>query len=344
MADELPDAEDVSSQQREVLVDASEQGDKERTLRMLRSTSPALWERSHPLPESLRPPKCLNGAQPASDSPLESTGSQRLVCWLRQLVCWLRLLHLERMNLPPSRLLSKPLMQSSGSKQLKLNSTAYMPTTPGISFPLPAGRQPIKCKWVFKIKRAADGSLQRYKARLVAKGFSQREGVDYGETFAPVAKFGSARMVLAIAAIEDMELEQMDAVTAFLPPDIEEEIYMEQPEGFAIAGQEDLVCRLCCSLHRLKQSSRNWNQLLDARLKQLGLCRAMPTIASPLCMHKTPRAPYICWSNVDDMILASKSMVQINHIKTELSKQFKMTDMGALGLIKREGPGITGLL
>ncbi|TPX52210.1 DNA-directed DNA polymerase, partial [Powellomyces hirtus] len=130
------------------------------------------------------------------------------------------------------RLLSKPLIQGSGSKQLKPNSTACMPTTPGILFPC-----------------------------LQAISRSSAKGVDYGETFAPVAKFGSVRTVLAIAAIEDMELEQMDAVTAFLNPDIDEVIHMEQPEGFAIAGQEDLVCRLRRSLYGLKQSSRSWNLL-----------------------------------------------------------------------------------
>ncbi|TPX53516.1 DNA-directed DNA polymerase [Powellomyces hirtus] len=149
--------------------------------------------------------------------------------------------------MPPSRLLSKPLMQGSGSKQLKQNSTALL----------------------------ANHTLDLVQAvTRSSASFSRQEGVDYGETFAPVAKFGSVRTVLAIAAIEDMELEQMNAVTAFLNPDIDEEIYMEQPEGFAIAGQEDLVCRLCCSLYGLKQSSRNWNELFAARLKQLGFVQS----------------------------------------------------------------------
>ncbi|TPX52544.1 DNA-directed DNA polymerase [Powellomyces hirtus] len=154
--------------------------------------------------------------------------------------------------------------------------------------PLPAGCQPIKCKWVFKIKRAADGSLQHYKPRLVAQGFSQREGVDY--------------------AIEDMELEQMDAVTAFLNPNIEEEIYMEQPEGFAIVGQGHLLCRLRRSLHGLKQSSCHWNQILDARLKQLGFVQSN----ADNCIHsqhaQDPKSTLYRLVYVDDMILASKSM------------------------------------
>ncbi|TPX52460.1 DNA-directed DNA polymerase [Powellomyces hirtus] len=139
-------------------------------------------------------------------------------------------------------------------------------------------------------------------------------------------------MVLAIAAIEDMELEQMDAVTAFFNPNIAEEIYMEQPEGFAIAGQEDLVCRLRRSLYSLKQSSRNWNQLLDARLKQLGFVQSNADNCIYAPHAQDPKSALYLLVYVDNMILTSKSMVQINHIKTELSKQFKMTNMGALGL------------
>ncbi|TPX53567.1 DNA-directed DNA polymerase [Powellomyces hirtus] len=245
---------------------------------------------------------CLNGAQPASDSPLERTGS---------------------LLAEATGLLAEAIAPGEDEPaSLKAAPKALM-----------QGRhQPIKCKWVFKIKRAADGSRQCYRARLVAKGFSQRQGVDYGETFAPVAKFGSVRMVLAIAAIKNMELEQMDAVTGFLNPNIEEEIYMEQPEGFAIAGQEDLVCCLRRSLYGLKQSSRNWNQLLDARLKQLGFVQSNADNCIYTPHAQDPKSALYLLVYVDDMILTSKSMVQINRIKTELSRQFKMTDMGALGL------------
>jgi len=97
---------------------------------------------------------------------------------------------------------------------------------------LPAGRKPINCKWIYKIKQNAEGTIQRYKARLVAKGFSQIHGLDYDETFAPVAKFDSIRMILAIAAMEKLYIHQMDVKTAFLHGELEEDIYMTQPEGF----------------------------------------------------------------------------------------------------------------
>jgi hypothetical protein len=117
--------------------------------------------------------------------------------------------------------------------------------------PLPEGRKPISCKWVFKIKHGVHSEVERYKARLVVKGFTQTYGVDYNEIFALVAKFVSIRCILALAAIEDMEIHQMDVKTAFLNGDLEEEIYMEQPEGFTQEG-EHLVCKLHKSLYGLK--------------------------------------------------------------------------------------------
>jgi len=98
--------------------------------------------------------------------------------------------------------------------------------------PLPKGRKPISCKWVFKIKHGVHGEVECYKAKLVARGFTQTFGVDYNETFAPIAKFVSIHCILALAAIEDMEIHQMDIKTTFLNGDLEEEIYMEQPQGF----------------------------------------------------------------------------------------------------------------
>ncbi len=103
--------------------------------------------------------------------------------------------------------------------------------------PFPKDRKPISCKWVFKIKHGVDGELERYKARLVARGFTQTFGVDYNETFAPIVKFVSIRCILALAAIEDMGIHQMDVKTTFLNGDLEEEIYMEQPEGFTQEGE-----------------------------------------------------------------------------------------------------------
>jgi hypothetical protein len=123
---------------------------------------------------------------------------------------------------------------------------------------LPAGKVPIDCRWVFKRKFKADGTLGRYKARLVAKGFTQRFGVDYDETFAPVARAESIRTLIAIAAQRNMHLHQMDVKTAFLNGKLDEDIYMTQPPGY-VKGP-GMVCKLHRSLYGLKQAPRCWNK------------------------------------------------------------------------------------
>jgi hypothetical protein len=110
--------------------------------------------------------------------------------------------------------------------------------------PIPKDRNPIGCKWVFRTKRDVSGNVVRHKARLVAKGFAQVHGVDFHETFAPVAKFTTIRCILAIGAAMDLEMHQMDVKTAFLNGDLEEDIYMVQPEGFVQQGNEHLVCNM----------------------------------------------------------------------------------------------------
>ena len=98
--------------------------------------------------------------------------------------------------------------------------------------PLPKGRKLVRCKWVYRTKYGPDGKVDKHKARLVAKGFSQVEGIDYTETFAPVAKMNSIRLVLSLAASYKWEVHQMDVKSAFLHGDLHEEIYMEQPPSF----------------------------------------------------------------------------------------------------------------
>ena len=121
----------------------------------------------------------------------------------------------------------------------------------------PEGIVPIGCKWIYKRKIGADGKVETYKAWLVAKEYSQREGIDYHETFSPVAMLKSIRTMLAIAAFHDYEIWQMDVKMAFLNGCLEEDIYMEQPKGFTSSDGDHHVCKLHKSIYRLKQASQS---------------------------------------------------------------------------------------
>ena len=127
--------------------------------------------------------------------------------------------------------------------------------------PLPAGAKPIKARWVFKVKLDGDNNPIRWKARVVAKGFQQVYGVDYMETFAPVAKLKSIKLVLAITAQLDLELMQLDFDTAFLNASLTDDLYMEQPPGFH-QGADNIVCKLKKALYGLKQAPYEWNKNL----------------------------------------------------------------------------------
>ncbi|KAG8503385.1 hypothetical protein CXB51_001330 [Gossypium anomalum] len=133
--------------------------------------------------------------------------------------------------------------------------------------------KPIGCKWVFKKKTDMDGNLQTYKGRLVAKSFRQIYGVDYDETFSPVAMFKSIRILLAIAAFHDYKIWQMDVKTAFLNGKLEEDVYMTQPEGFVDPKDAGKICKLQRSIYGLKQASRNWNLRFNDAIKEFGFIK-----------------------------------------------------------------------
>lgn len=117
---------------------------------------------------------------------------------------------------------------------------------------LPAGKTTLQNKWVYKLKEE-DGGRKRYKARLVVKGFAQKKGIDFDEIVSLVVKMTSIRTILSLVAVEDMHREQLDVKTTFLHGDLEEEIYMQQPQGYEVKGKEKLVCRLKKSLYGLNR-------------------------------------------------------------------------------------------
>ena len=135
---------------------------------------------------------------------------------------------------------------------------------------LPDDRQAIENRWIFKKKTEANGNVTVYKARLVAKCFRQVQGIDYDETFSPVAMLKSVRIMLAIAAFYDYEICQMDVKTAFLNGYLKEELYMMQPEGFVDPKGDNKVCKPYRSIHGLVQAARSWNKHFDRVTKAYG--------------------------------------------------------------------------
>jgi hypothetical protein len=137
---------------------------------------------------------------------------------------------------------------------------------------LPAGRTPVGSRWVFHIKRTADGSIERYKARLVAQGFSQRPGWDYVESFAPTIRLSVVRALFALVAADDLECDSIDITTAFLNGDLEEEIYMKPPEGYEQYSTDGrlLYCLLLKALYGLKQGGWQWYLKLSEVMKEIG--------------------------------------------------------------------------
>lgn len=189
---------------------------------------------------------------------------------------------------------------------------------------LPANKKVIDCKWVFKTKLNSDGEVVRHKARLVVRGFSQRKGIDYNETFSPVVKYTSIRFLFVLAARYKLRISQMDVVTAFLYGDLDEEIYMVQPEGFS--GDPTLVCRLMKSLYGLKQASRQWNHKINAVLENFGFERC----DADQCIYYMIKNDdiLIVALYVDDFLIFSNNLALETKLKNCLEQNFKIKNMG----------------
>jgi hypothetical protein len=139
----------------------------------------------------------------------------------------------------------------------------------------PQGKSVVTSKWLYKIKHATNGSVEKFKARFVARGFSQKEGIDYDEIFAPVSRYTSIRIIISLASVFDWKLHQMNVKTAFLNGEVEQEVYIEQPEGFVIHGKESHVCKLKKALYGLKQAPRAWYGRIDSFLQSLGFSKSI---------------------------------------------------------------------
>ncbi|KAK9052683.1 hypothetical protein SSX86_029313 [Deinandra increscens subsp. villosa] len=196
---------------------------------------------------------------------------------------------------------------------------------------LPPGCKPLGYRWLFKRKMKPDGSIDKYKARLVIKGYRQKEGLDYFDTYSPVTRITSVRLVLAIAALRKLEVHQMDVKTAFLNGELDEEIYMEQPEGFSAPGQEGKVCKLVKSLYGLKQAPKQWHQKFD----QVMINNGFKINECDKCVYikDTSRGYVMLCLYVDDMLIIGSNDHMIRSTKDMLKARFDMKDMGLADVI-----------
>ncbi|KAD7478277.1 hypothetical protein E3N88_01413 [Mikania micrantha] len=192
----------------------------------------------------------------------------------------------------------------------------------------PNDQKLVDCKWIYKLKEGIEEVVKpRYKARLVAKGFTQREGIDYTEIFSPVVKHTSIRVMLAITAVKDLELEQLDVKTTFLHGVLDEQIYMKQPLGFVKKGEESKVCLLKKSLYGLKQSPRQWYRRFDEYMISNGFIRS--NFDSCVYTMEYLQGKYIyLLLYVDDMLIACEDGEQIGYVKRLLMCEFDMKELG----------------
>lgn len=195
---------------------------------------------------------------------------------------------------------------------------------------LPQGSKPIGCKWVFKRKFNPSGS-HVFKARLVAKGFKQKEGLDYFDTYAPVARMTSIRVLMALASIYKLHVHQMDVKTAFLNGELDEEIYMDQPEGFVLPGNERKVCKLMKSLYGLKQAPKQWHEKFDSVI----LSNGFKYNNADKCIYSkfTDKYGVVVCLYVDDMLIFGTNLEGVCETKEYLASKFKMKDLNEVDTI-----------
>src|SRR6266702_5797983 len=195
--------------------------------------------------------------------------------------------------------------------------------------PRPRGKNVVGSKWVFRIKRGPNSTIQKYKAHVVAQGFTQVEGVDCDETFAPVAKFASLHAILALAAELDLEVHQMDIKSAYLNGELKEDIHMKPPPGLDIP--EGMVLKLVKAVYGTKQGGRVWYENIRDTLKMMGYKRTEADHA--VFTRVKGDTLSILALYVDDITMACKSIEVIKEDKEQLKKHYQMTDLGKIAWI-----------
>ncbi|CAL8119105.1 unnamed protein product [Prunus armeniaca] len=193
---------------------------------------------------------------------------------------------------------------------------------------LPKGKKAVGCKWIYKLKFKSDGSIERHKARLVARGFTQTFEVDYKETFAPVAKMNTIRVLLSVAVNKGWPMYQMDLKNAFLHGDLKEEVYMKLPPGHPQSNELDLVCKLHKSIYGLKQSPRAWYAKLSSVLTSVGFKSS--NADSSQFVRTGAMGKLVVLIYVDDLIITGDNADEIFNLKQSLRQRFAIKDLGIL--------------
>ena len=206
----------------------------------------------------------------------------------------------------------------------------------------PYGCKPVGCKWVFKKKLRPECTIVKYKAWLVAKGYTQKEGEDYFDTYSSVARLTTIHVLLSLAASHGLLVHQMDVKITFLNGELEEEIYMEQPNGFIAKGQEGKVCKLLKSLYGLKQAPKQWHEKFDKTLASAGF---IVNEANKCVYYRYGGGDtVILCLYVDDILISGNNFNVIKEVKDFLSNNFEMKYLGEAEVILnikllREGNG-----
>ena len=209
------------------------------------------------------------------------------------------------------------------------------------------GSKHVECEWVFKTKHDSNDNIKQYRARLVAKGYTQKDDIDYKETFSPVSNKDSLRIIMDLVAQYNLELQQMDVKTVFLNGDLDEEVYMDQPDGFSIEENNHIVCKLKKSVYGLKQASRQWYLKFNDTITSFGFHEN----TVDRCIHrKISRSKFIFLVlYVDDILLDANDLGILYETKDFLSNNFEMRDMGeashviGIYLFRKRSQGLFGL-
>nr|GEX30594.1 zinc finger, CCHC-type [Tanacetum cinerariifolium] len=231
-----------------------------------------------------------------------------------------------------------------GKKAINDEMDSIMGNNTWVLADLPPGCKPLGCKWIFKRKLKVDGTIEKFKAMLVIQGFKQKSGIDYFDTYALVVCINIIRPLIAMASIHNLIIHHMDVKMAFLNGELDEEVYMNQPRGFIMPGNENKVCKLIKSLYGLKQAPKQWHQKFD----EVVLSNDYLLDQADKCVYskfdESGKGVIICLC-VDNMLIFGTNQVQVDLIKEFLSSRFSMKDMGEADVIlciriKHESNGI----